>query len=172
MVAEFDSVDALMNAANAAREHGYKAMDSYTPFPVHGMSEAIGFHDNTVPWLVAIGGFTGTLTGAALQYYTAVMDYPMNVGGKPLFSLPTFVPVMYECTILAAGLTAFFGLWILCGLPRPYHPIFSAPNFERATIDRFFLCIEATDPAYDSEKVREFLERQKALNVTEVEEEL
>jgi hypothetical protein len=172
LVAEFDSPEKLMEAANRAREHGYKALDAYTPFPVHGMSEAIGFHENIIPWIVAMGGLTGTLTGITLQYYTAVVDYPMNVGGKPLFALPTFVPVMYECTILFAGLTAFFGLWALCGLPKLYHPIFSTPNFDRATVDRFFLCIEATDPAYDSDKTRSFLESQNPLKVTEVEEEV
>ena len=94
------------------------------------------------------------------------------MGGKPLFALPTFVPVMYECTILFAGLTAFFSVWVLSGLPKPHHPIFTAPNFNRATVDRFFLCIEAKDPAYDSAAVKAFLEGQNALRVTELEEEL
>ena len=167
-VAEFDTVEALMAASEAARDHGFKVMDAYTPFPVHGMSEAIGFKDNKVPYIVALGGITGTITGMSLQWYTSVVDYPMNVGGKPLFSLPAFVPVMFELTILFSALSAFFGMWILNGLPRYHHPIFSAKNFERATIDRFFLCIEAKDPKYDQEKIRNLMSEYSPLNVSEV----
>lgn len=169
-VAEFDSPDGLLKAANAAREAGYKKMDAYSPFPIHGLSEAIGYHSNTVPWIMALGGLTGTVTGLALQWYTASVDYPLNIGGKPLMSLPMFVVVMFECTILFSALTGFFGLWILNGLPRLHHPIFSAKNFERATQDRFFLCIEAKDPSYDADKVESLLKAQDPLNVSIVEE--
>jgi hypothetical protein len=170
MVAEFDSPDQLLKAANAAREAGYKKMDAYSPFPIHGLSDAIGYHHNVVPWIMALGGLTGTCTGLFLQWYTASVDYPLNIGGKPLMSLPMFVVVMFECTILFSALTGFFGMWMLNGLPRYHHPIFSAPNFERATQDRFFLCIEAQDPNFDQEAVRTLLNAQDPLNVAFVDE--
>lgn len=170
MVAEFDNPEALVAAAEKARDAGYRRMDAYTPYPIHELSDAIGFHDNKVPWLVATGAIIGTLTGISLQWYTAVLDLPLNIGGKPLFSLPMCVPVTFECTILFSALTGFFSMWILNGLPRPHHPIFSAKNFERATIDRFFLCIEARDPKYDDVKTRDFLKGLSPLDVSTVEE--
>lgn len=170
MVAEFDTPDGLLRAANAARRAGYKKMDAYSPFPIHGMSDAIGYHHNTVPWIMALGGLTGTVTGLFLEWYTAGVDYPLDIGGKPLLSLPMFFVVMFELTILFSAITGFFGLWILNGLPRLHHPIFSALNFERATQDRFFLCIEAKDPKYDPEMVESLLLAQEPLNVSLVEE--
>jgi len=169
-VAEFDTPDGLLRAANAARQAGYKKMDAYSPFPIHGLSEAIGYHHNTVPWLMALGGLTGTVTGLTLEWYTASIDYPLDIGGKPLLSLPMFFVVMFELTILFSAFAGFFGMWILNGLPRLHHPIFSAQNFERATQDRFFLCIEAADPKYEPEAVQSLLKAQEPLNVSEVEE--
>lgn len=170
LVAEFDTVEGLKKAANTVRKAGFKQMDSYTPFPIHGMSEAIGFHNNIVPWIVSFCGVTGTLTGIGLEYYASVLDYPLNVGGKPLFALPMFVVPMFEFTILFSAFGAFFGMWALNGLPRYHHPIFSAKNFERATVDRFFLCVEAKDPNYNEAKLREVLAPCNPLNVTVVEE--
>lgn len=169
MVAEFDSAEALIAAAEKTKLAGYRNLDAYSPFPVHGLSEAIGFHDVRLPWMIFIGGITGTFTGYTLQWYTAVIDYPMNVGGKPLNSLPAFFPVSYESTILFAAFTAFFGMLTLNRLPKPYHSIFNTPGFERATQDRFFLAVEADDHLFDTEKTRAFLEGLNALNVSEVE---
>lgn len=167
-IAEFETVADLKAAANAARKAGYTQMDAYTPFPVHGLTEAMGWKQNIIPWVAAFAGITGTLTGISLEYYTAVIDFPMNIGGKPIFTLPMFFVPMFEFTILFAAFGAFFGLWALCGLPRYHHPIFSAPHFERATCDRFFLCIEAKDPKYDSLAVATFLNTLQPLNVAEV----
>ncbi len=148
VVVEFETPEQLLKAANQAREAGFTKLEAYSPFPIHGLSEAIGFHDEKVPWIVAIGGLTGALAGMALQIYVSVIDYPMNVGGKPLLSLPAFIPVTFECTILFASFGAVFGMMALNGLPRPHHPIFDTPNFERASQDRFFLAVEAEDPKY------------------------
>jgi hypothetical protein len=170
-VAEFENVDQILNAAHRAREKGYTKMEAYTPFPVHGLSEAIGFDEVRVPWVVFIGGLVGAMSGLALQVYVSVFDYPLNVGGKPLLSLPAFIPVTFECTILFAALGGFFGMFAMNGLPKPYHPIFETPNFERASQDRFFLCIEARDPVYDRDGAREFLETLGADAVSSVDAE-
>jgi len=170
MVAEFDSPEKLMDAAEAAKEAGYRVMDAYTPFPIHGMSEAIGFKDTKVPWTVFLCGISGTFLGYSMEWYTSVIDYPLNVGGKPLNALPAFIPVAYESTILLASFGAFFGMLIYNRLPQPYHPIFNTPNFQRASQDRFFLGIEVKDPKYDRNATRTFLEAQGALNVSEVAE--
>lgn len=169
MIAEFEEVDDLVRAAKAAREAGYKKMEGYSPFPVHGLSEAIGFRDNRVPWIVFLAGCTGGVGGYAMQYYISVIDLPMNVGGRPLNSAPSFFPVTFECTILFAVLAAFLCVLGLNMLPQPYHPIFNAPGFERASQDRFFLCIEVDDPLFDEEGTREFLDGLGPMSVAMVE---
>jgi len=169
LVAEFDSPETLMDACEAAKEEGYKIMDAYTPFPVHGLSDAIGFVDKKVPWTVFLCGISGTFLGYSMEWYTSVIDYPLNVGGRPLNALPAFIPVAYESTILLASFGAFFGMLIYNRLPQPYHSIFNTPQFQRASQDRFFLAIEARDPKYDRNSTRTFLEAQKPLNVSEVE---
>ena len=171
MVAEFDSPGAILAAAGAAREAGYTRLDAYTPCPVHGLSEAIGFKTTQVQWTFFFGGLIGAITGLGLEAYTSVLDYPLNVGGKPLFSLPSFVPVAYECTILFSALIGTLGMFAFNGLPRPHHPIFSAPGFERASQDRFFLCLEADDPLYDEAETARFLKGLKPLSTSVVEEE-
>lgn len=168
LVAEFDSVEALVAAADAARHAGYTKMDAYSPFPIHGLSEAIGFKDKKVPWMVLAGGLVGAFAGYTLQWYTSVIDYPLNVGGKPLNSLPAFVPITFEATVLFAALTATFGMLALNGLPQPHHSIFNTPGFERASQDRFFLAVEAKDPQFDLVKTKEFLETTSPLTVSEV----
>ena len=168
-VAEFDSPDALLEAAEAAKKAGFKKMDAYSPFPIHGLSEAIGFKSNGVPFAVFCGGLTGATFGYSLEFYVHVIDYPLNVGGKPLVSLPAMVPIAYECTILFAGLTAFFSMLALNKLPKLYHSIFNTPGFDRATNDRFFLAIESGDGQWEMGKVRGFLEGLGALRVSEVE---
>jgi hypothetical protein len=168
LVAEFSTAQAVTDAAHAARKAGYRKMDGYSPFPIEALSEETGHGHTVLPWLILGGGLTGGFSGWLLQYWTMAVDYPYLIGGKPFHSWPAFIPVIFECTILFAALTAVFGMIALNGLPRPYHPIFGVPNFERASVDRFFLCIEAVDPLYDPLKTRDFLASQGATQVTEV----
>ena len=169
VVAEFDTPEAVVDAANHAREAGYKKMDAYTPFPVNGLDEALGMNNTRLGWFVLFMGIAGGLTAFAMQFYAQAIFYPLNIGGKPLNSWPNFVVITFECTILFAAFTA--GLFMLArnGLPQPYHSIFNTPNFERATRDHFFLCIEAGDEQFDAQKVGEFLETLGPLRVSEVE---
>ena len=168
LVAEFEEAEQVVAAAEKVYDAGYRKIDAYSPFPVHGLAEAIGFKDILLPWMIFIGGCTGAATGISLEYFTSVLDYPMNVGGRPLFSWPSFIPVTFECTILFSALTAVFGMIILNGLPRPYHSIFNTPDFERATQDRFFLCIEAADPRFDIRETEKFLKSLQPFNVSAV----
>jgi hypothetical protein len=169
IMAEFDTPETLLEAAQRAYEAGYRRMDAYSPFPVDGLAEAIGFHKTRLPLLVLIGGIVGCVGGFYLQYWTAVIDYPLNIGGRPLNSWPMFIPVTFELTILVAGLTAVLGLLALNGLPMPYHPVFNVERFQMATRNRFFLCIESADPKFDQEATRRFLERCGPQGVYEVE---
>lgn len=158
LLAEFESPDDLLAAALRAHADGYRHLEAYTPFPIEGLAEAIGFHHNRLPLLVLIGGIAGALGGFGLQYWVAVISYPVNIGGKPFNSWPAFIPVTFEMTILLAALTTVLGLLALNGLPMPYHPVFNVPRFALATRDRFFLSVEATDPRFDREGTRRFLE--------------
>jgi hypothetical protein len=169
LLAEFDAPEDLVTAAERVYADGYRRLDAYTPFPVHGLAEAIGFHTNRLPLLVLIGGILGAGAGFFSQYWAAVIDYPLNVGGRPFNSWPAFVPITFEVTILVAALTAVLGMLALNGLPQPYHPVFNAPRFALATRDRFFLCIEATDPRFDPQATRKFLEGLGAKEVSDVE---
>ena len=169
LMAEFDSPGNLVSAARDAREAGYRKMDAYTPFPIEELADALGFHYNRLPWLVLVGGIAGAIFGYALQYWTSVIDYPLNVGGRPYHSWPSFIPATFETTILFASLTAVLGMLALNGLPMPHHPVFNAPRFALATRDSFFLCIEADDPRFDREQTARFLERLGAKQVSEVE---
>ncbi len=168
LVAEFDDPTTLVQAARSTREAGYRRMDAYAPFPVEGLPEALGFHRTKMPMLILIGGIVGALSGFALQYYCAVISYPINVAGRPLNSWPSWIPVTFELTVLIASLTAVFGLLALCGLPMPYHPLFHVPRFNRATRDAFFLCIEATDPRFERTVTRDFLAGLHPREVSEV----
>lgn len=169
IIAEFEEAEHLVKAANAAKDAGYKKMEGYSPFPIHGLSDAMGFKDNRVPWIVFLSGLTGGCLGFLMQYWISVIDLPLNVGGRPMNSVPSFVPITFECTILFGVLSAFGSVFVLNLLPQPYHSIFNAPGFERASQDRFFLCIEADDPLFDDEGTREFLEGLSPLSVGEVE---
>jgi len=169
LLAEFEAPEDLVAAAERAYADGYRHLDAHTPFPVHGLAEAIGFRTNRLPLLVLIGGIVGAGVGFFSQYYASVIDYPINVGGRPLNSWPAFIPITFEVTILVAALTAVLGMLALNGLPQPYHPVFNAPRFALATRDRFFLCIEATDPRFDPEATRKFLADLGAKEVTDVE---
>ncbi|HSD10812.1 MAG TPA: DUF3341 domain-containing protein [Candidatus Binatia bacterium] len=168
LMAEFDKPADLVDACRAAREAGYRRMDAYTPFPLEAVFDAMGLHKNAMPLIVLLGGLLGGLGGLALQYWVSVVAYPLNVGGKPFFSLPAFIPVTFECAILAAALFAVLGMLALNGLPMPYHPVFNVPSFALASRDRFFLAIEAADPKFDREGTQKFLEQFSPRSVSEV----
>jgi len=171
LVAEFDTPEDLIDAARQARDAGYKKMDAYAPFPVHGLSNALGIRDKSIPIIMLLGGFLGCASGFALVYYCVVLAYPLNIGGRPLFPWPFYIPVTFEVTVLFSALSGVFSMILLNGLPMPYHPIFNAPGFERATSDRFFLCIEEKDPHFDRAETERFLLNltPKPLRVSEVE---
>jgi len=168
LMAEFDSPTDLVAAARRAREQGYRRMDAYTPFPIEGLAEAIGFHHSRLPLIVLIGGIIGCIGGYLLQYYASVIGYPLNVGGRPFHSWPSFIPVTFEMTILVAAVSAVVGMLALNGLPMPYHPVFNVDRFALATRDRFFLCIEAADPRFDLAETRRFLEGLEPRGVYDV----
>ena len=169
LMAEFDSPEALLEAARRAFAAGFRKIDAYSPFPVDGLAEAIGFHHTRVPLIVLIGGIIGCLGGFYLQYWVAVIDYPINIGGRPFNSWPSFIPVTFELTILIASLFAFFGVLALNRLPMPYHPVFNVERFELASRNRFFLCIEAVDSKFELERTRRFLDEIGSLGTYEVE---
>lgn len=168
LLAEFDNPTDLVAAARQAHAAGYRKMDAYTPFPIEELNEALELGHTWVAPLVLIGGLTGAAAGYFLQYYIAVIDYPLNIGGRPLHSWPSFIPVTFELTILFAGLFAVLGMLALNGLPMPHHPVFNAPRFALATRDRFFLCIEADDPLYERDDTWRFLDRLGPRSVSEV----
>ena len=168
VMAEFETPSALVSAARAAVEKGYKKLDAYSPFPIEELSDALHLHRNRLPLIVLIGGIVGALAGFALQYYVTVLQYPINVAGRPLNSWPAYIVITFEMTILLAALSAVFGLFALCGLPMPYHPAFNVPRFALASKDRFFLCIEAADPLYDRAATAAFLESLQPKEVSEV----
>jgi hypothetical protein len=157
LLAEFMSADAVLNAARQARLAGYTVLDAYTPYPVEGLAPALGHPRNRVPFIVFVGGLVGGAVGFFMQYWAMAVDYPLNVGGRPFNSWPVWIPITFELTILLASFGAFFGMLFLNGLPRLNHPVFDVPGFERSTQDRFFLCIEATDPRFELEATRQFL---------------
>jgi hypothetical protein len=169
LIAEFENPHDLVAAARRVRAEGYKKLDAYTPFPVEGLAEALELGSTRVPLIALIGGLVGAALGYGMQYYLMAVDYPINVGGRPLHSWPAFIPVTFEMTVLVAGLSAVLGMLALNGLPMPYHPVFNAPRFALATRDRFFLCIEATDPKFDREETRRLLDRMTPRMVSEVE---
>lgn len=169
LVARFESPEALLQAAHQTREAGYTATDCHTPIPVHGLAEALGMKRSKLASLVLAGGILGGLGGFYLQYWISAVTYPLNVGGRPYFSWPAFIPVIFECIILGAALTTILSLLVLNKLPEPYHSVFNTPDFDRASNDGFFLAIEAADPNYDAKKTRSFLEGLKPMAVHEVE---
>lgn len=168
LIAEFASAQDLVTAARHTHEAGYRRIDAYSPFPVEELADAIGFHKNNVPLVTLIGGIIGGLTGYGMQYWMAVINYPTNIGGRPLNSWPSFVIITFELTILFGGISAVFGMLALNGLPMPYHPVFHVPRFVLASKDRFFLMIFANDPKYDAAGTRQFLETLHARSISEV----
>ena len=168
MMAEFDTPVALVEAAKRTYQAGYNKIDAYTPFPVEGLAEEIGFHRDEVPLVVLIGGMVGGLTGYLMQYWMSAVAYPLNIGGKPYHSWPAFIVITFEMTILFAGIFAVFGMLALNGLPMPYHPVFNVPRFTRASRDRFFLVVFSSDVKYDPAATRQFLESLDPRSVSEV----
>src|SRR6516225_2036529 len=146
LMAEFDSADTLLAAATAVGKAGYTKTDAFSPFPIHGLAEAIGFKEKIVPKIILAGGITGLLAGAGLEYWTQVIAYPMNIAGRPFWAWGAYIPPAFETTILFGSFAAVIGMLALNGLPRPYHPVFNAPRFSMASQDKFFLVIEAADP--------------------------
>ena len=169
LMGEFATAQDLVTASERTYEKGYRDFDAYCPFPLEELSHAVGHHHSRLPLLVLIGGIVGCLAGFGLQYWVNVIEYPMIIAGRPMNSWPAFIPVTFECTILLSALTAVLGLFALCGLPQPYHPVFNVERFSFASRDRYFLCIEATDPLYDDAETRAFLTALGATEVSDVE---
>jgi hypothetical protein len=169
LMAEFETGDALIEAARRAHEAGYRQMDGYSPFPLHGLSEALGFRRTRLPLVTLIGGLLGGSGAYFMLWYASVVSYPINVGGRPLHSWPAFFPITFELSVLGASFAALFGMLALNGLPQPYHPVFNVPEFVRASRDRFFLVIEARDPLFQLGDTRKFLEGLQPEHVFEVE---
>lgn len=168
LMAEFERPEELLNAARAAQRAGYRKMDAYSPFPVEGVAEAIGFEQTRVPQIVLIGGITGAGVAYGMQYYSAVRDYPLNIGGRPLHSWPSFIPITFELTVLCAAVAAVFGMLLMNGLPKPYHPVFNVPAFKLASQTRFFLCLQSADPQF-GDATKHFLASLNPIGVHEVE---
>jgi Protein of unknown function (DUF3341) len=169
LMAEFPSASALVAAARRAREAGYTKLDAYSPFPIEELNEALKLPRNRVPLVVLLGGLTGLLGGYGLEYWASVIEYPLNIGGRPLHGWPAFIIPTFEMTILFAALSAVFGMFFLNGLPQPYHPVFNVPRFALASRDRYFLLIDARDPLFDREGTRRFLADLNPTEVNEVE---
>ena len=168
LLAEFHHADAIVEAAHDVHAAGYRRVDAYTPYPIEELIEALHIGRSRVPRVVLAGGITGLLAGFGLQYWSSVIEYPLNIGGRPLNSWPAFIVPSFETTVLLSALAAVVGMLALNGLPLPYHPVFNVPGFALASQNRFFICIEATDPRFDREGTREFLEGLGAVEVTEV----
>jgi hypothetical protein len=170
LLAEFNTPGELVQATEAAHAAGYRRMECYTPYPVEEAAVALRFHKNRVPLVTLLGGLMGVTTALLMETWIAVWSYPLNIGGRPLFSWPAFIIPAYEWTILFAGLSAAFGMVALNGLPQLYHPLFNSPNFrDGATTDKFFLCLEATDPRFSIMETRALLEQFSPASVVEVE---
>lgn len=170
IMAEFDTATELVDAARFVRDAGYTKTDAFSPFPLHEIDEALGIKRSILPYLIFAGGIAGLMTGLGLQYFVHVFEWPIIVGGRPHFSLPSFIPPSFELTILFAAFTAVFGMLFLNGLPSPYHPVFNVPRFALATREKFFLIIEARDDKYDYAETRKFMSSLGAQEVFDVPE--
>jgi hypothetical protein len=169
LLAEFETPDELLKAAQRTHDAGYKKIDAFSPLPIEGLAEAVGFHGTILPVIVFIGGLLGGLSGFAMQYYANVISYPMDVGGKPYNSWPAFIPITFELTVLGAALCAVFGMLAMNGLPTPYHPVFNVARFALASNDRFFLVVKVRDKRFELSKTKKFLEGLNPHGVFEIE---
>ena len=166
--AEFESPSALVAATRAAHDKGYRKLDAYSPFPIEELNDVLHLHRNKLPLIVLLGGITGGITAYLMQYYITVWDFPINIGGRPLHSWPSYIIITFELTVLFAAISCVLGLLALCGLPMPYHPMFNVPRFASASRNQFFLCIESADPMFDPTRTAEFLESLEPKEVSEV----
>jgi hypothetical protein len=169
LMAEFPSASTLVAAVGRVREAGYTKVDAYSPYPIEELNHALKLPRNRVPLVVLLCGLAGLAAGYGLEYWSSVIAYPLNIGGRPFHSIPPFVVPAYETTILCASLGAMIGMILLNGLPMPYHPVFNVPRFAMASRDRFFLAIEATDPRFDRTRTFEFLESLGPREINEIE---
>jgi hypothetical protein len=170
LLAEFNTPRELVLATEGAHRAGFRRMECYTPYPVEECAVALRFHKNRVPLVTLLGGLMGVTTAFLMETWINVWGYPLNIAGRPLFSWPAFIIPAYEWTILFSGLSAAFGMIALNGLPQLYHPLFNAPNFrDGATTDKFFLCLESSDPQFSLAETRAFLEQYGPVSVVEVE---
>ena len=158
LLAEFKTAQEILEATRRAHQEGYRDMDAFSPYPVEGLATELGLTRTRVPFVVLVGGLVGAGAGFFMQYWAMAVDYPLNVGGRPPNSWPAYIPITFEMMVLVGALSAILGMFFLNGLPQPYHPVFNVPRFDRASQDRFFLCIEAADPRFDPEATRRFLE--------------
>jgi hypothetical protein len=170
LLAEFETAHEVVAAANRAREAGYRRIDGFSPFPVEGLAEAVGYRWTILPTLVFFGGLGGGLTGFGMCWYANVLSFPLNIGGKPWNSWPMWIPITFELTILGAALTTVLGMMALSGLPTPYHPTFNVERFALASTDRFFLVIKARDKKFDLPQTKAFLQSLNPYGVYEVED--
>jgi hypothetical protein len=170
LMAEFEDHPQVVEAAQRAHEEGYRCMDAYTPFPVEDLPQALGCQRTAVPLIVLLGGIFGAAGGYFMEWYSMAVDYPINIAGRPFNSWPAFIPIAFELLVLCAAISAVVGMLALNRLPQPHHPVFNVPGFERASTDRFFLCVEARDPKFDLLATRRFLEGLKPSAVKEVAE--
>ena len=170
VIAEFSDAHALVAAAEKLCNAGYSHTDAYTPYPVEEVMEALGKHHSKLPYIIFAGGLSGGVGGFLMQYFCAGIDYAQNIGGRPLFSWPAFLPITFECTVLASAFCAVFGMILLSGLPRPHHPLFAVDQFAKATKDGFFLVVEASDPKFNRAETKAFLQGLQARGVYEVQQ--
>jgi hypothetical protein len=168
VIAEFNDPQALLDAAHKVKEEGYTSVDAFSPFPIHGLAEAVGFHKTKLSSIVLGMGILGGVGGFFMCWYANVIAYPLNIGGKPYNSWPAWIPITFECAILLAALGAVFGMLALNGLPMPYHPVFNVRRFDSASRDKFFLVVQARDPRFEHEEARRFLATLGPREVTDV----
>jgi hypothetical protein len=168
VIAEFADAQSLLDAANAAREAGYTDTDAFSPFPIHGLAEAVGFHKSHLSKIVLAMGAIGGIGGFFMCWYANVVSYPLNIGGRPYNSWPAWIPITFECAILLAAFGAVFGMLALNGLPMPYHPVFNVRRFDQASRDKFFLVIQARDPRFNLDEVRDFFDKHNPREIVDV----
>lgn len=168
IMAEFETPEQVVAAALRTRAEGYRRIDAFSPIPVEGLAEAVGFDWTAVPLIVFLGGLCGGCTGFGMCWYANVISYPWNIGGKPFNSWPMWIPITFELTILGAALAAVIGMLALNGLPTPYHPVFNVERFALASTDRFFLCIKSKDKKFDVAQTKAFLQGLKPNGVYEI----
>ncbi len=168
MMAEFETPTELVEAARRVREAGFRKFDAYSPYPIHELDDAMDLRDNRVSLFTLIGGIIGGCSGFGLCSWVEGVALPLNIGGRPLISVPMFIPITFELTILIGGLTAAIAMLLLNGLPQPYHPVFNVERFINASRSKFFLCIESDDPKFDRDHTASFLESLNPEEISEV----